>query len=250
MSGLHLSAHVRSVRPPHPDCLQTAVRGPTDVAPFHWLTLLHSCRRLPPLTLRPVLQTATRAQELLTGLLCFQTPAHPSLPLTWPACTPMQAATRAQELLTGLRRGGPRDFLVAVRGPGDFIGEMEVLGERQAHCGWRFGVKITILGFAGRPAACMRAEAGASRSSSVRQRRGRPSPPSSVLEMKCEWTVNDLRIPCEFHCVTPRAGGSQSRRVATVVAASPIVRAAIIPYPAAKAYLARHPLVSLSTAAE
>lgn len=44
--------------------------------------------------------------------------------------------------------------------------------------------------------------------------------------------------------VTPPAGGSQSRRVATVVAASPVVRAAIIPYPAAKAYLARHPLVS------
>lgn len=52
----------------------------------------------------------------------------------------MQAATRAQELLTGLRRGGTRDFLVAVRGPGDFIGEMEVLGECQAHWGWRVGL--------------------------------------------------------------------------------------------------------------
>ncbi|PRW33969.1 calcium calmodulin dependent kinase kinase 1 [Chlorella sorokiniana] len=78
--------------------------------------------------------------------------------------TLLEAATRAQELLTSLRRGGPRDFLVAVRGPGDFVGETEVLG------------------------------------------------------------------------------GSQSRRVASVVAASPSVRAAIIPYQTAKAYLARHPL--------
>jgi len=39
------------------------------------------------------------------------------------------------------------------------------------------------------------------------------------------------------------AGGSQSRRVASVVAVSPVVRAAVIPYPAAKAYLAQHPLV-------
>lgn len=41
----------------------------------------------------------------------------------------------------------------------------------------------------------------------------------------------------------PSAGGSQSRRVASVVAAGGPVRAAIIPYPAAKAYLSRHPLV-------
>jgi hypothetical protein len=41
------------------------------------------------------------------------------------------------------------------------------------------------------------------------------------------------------------AGGSSSRRAATVVAASSSVQAAVIPYAAAKAYLAQHPLVSL-----
>lgn len=75
----------------------------------------------------------------------------------------IQAASRAQELLASLRRG-PCEYLVAVRGPGDFIGEMEALG------------------------------------------------------------------------------GSQSRRGASVVAASSSVQAALIPYPAAKAYLSQHPL--------
>ena len=44
--------------------------------------------------------------------------------------------------------------------------------------------------------------------------------------------------PCRF------PGGSQSRRVATVVALGGGVQAAAIPYAVAKAYLARHPLVS------
>lgn len=39
-----------------------------------------------------------------------------------------QAPARAHERLAGLRRG-PREYLAAVRGPGDFIGEMEVLSE-------------------------------------------------------------------------------------------------------------------------
>ena len=48
-----------------------------------------------------------------------------------------------------------------------------------------------------------------------------------------------LRPPCAT-C----AGGSQSRRGATVVAVSPGgVQAALIPYPTAKAYLSRQPLV-------
>jgi hypothetical protein len=40
----------------------------------------------------------------------------------------LQAATRAKELLDGLRRG-PRLFVAARRGPGDFLGEMEALSE-------------------------------------------------------------------------------------------------------------------------
>lgn len=44
-----------------------------------------------------------------------------------------QAASRAQELLAGLRRGAG-EYLVAVRGAGDFIGEMEVLGEPCCYC--------------------------------------------------------------------------------------------------------------------
>ncbi|KAL4854559.1 Calcium/calmodulin-dependent protein kinase kinase [Chlorella vulgaris] len=74
-----------------------------------------------------------------------------------------EAATRARELLDGLCRGN-RLYLVACRGPGDFLGEMEALS------------------------------------------------------------------------------GSSSRRAATVVAASSSVQAAVIPYAAAKAYLAQHPL--------
>ncbi|KAI3434951.1 hypothetical protein D9Q98_003005 [Chlorella vulgaris] len=75
----------------------------------------------------------------------------------------LEAATRARELLDGLCRGD-RLYLVACRGPGDFLGEMEALS------------------------------------------------------------------------------GSSSRRAATVVAASSSVQAAVIPYAAAKAYLAQHPL--------
>lgn len=47
-------------------------------------------------------------------------------PVPLARCRP-QAASRAQELLASLRRG-PSDYLVAVRGPGDFVGEMEALG--------------------------------------------------------------------------------------------------------------------------
>lgn len=50
------------------------------------------------------------------------------------------------------------------------------------------------------------------------------------------------RIPARLPACLP-AGGSQSRRVATVVAASAVVQAATIPYQTAKAYLYRNPLV-------
>lgn len=52
--------------------------------------------------------------------------------------------------------------------------------------------------------------------------------------------------PLTAQLIAP-ADGSQSRRLATVVAASGVVRAALVPYPAAKAYLARCPLVGPST---
>jgi hypothetical protein len=94
----------------------------------------------PPASLTPNLSpTPTPLSTLLASggraRLC-RSQQCPSIVQCPPAAHPPsrrlpQAASRARELLGTLRRG-PRLFLAARRGPGDFVGEMEALSEHSA----------------------------------------------------------------------------------------------------------------------
>lgn len=194
-------------------------------------------------------------QVPLSLVLAFPLVLASPLSLNAPPCseTELQAATRARELLAGLRRG-PRDFLAGLRGPGDFVGEMEVLGERAAAA-----AVCLSLGSGGLQGSwCVRRcsshagtvliihWSGKTKYSSCRTRHcrllTRRATGRAFLPMRPPRPPCLPARPCP-HPPCHAAGGSQSRRVATVVAASGSVRAAVIPYTAAKAYLSRHPLV-------
>ena len=86
-----------------------------------------------PSSSTPPAAACFRPTDALWHCPCPPLPACPCPPLPATACLPLQAATRAKEVLESLRRG-PRLFLAARRGPGDFVGEMEALGGLCSGC--------------------------------------------------------------------------------------------------------------------